>query len=139
MLSIQSSLFSNSNLVSADLEFYLPAFEFNPEKSGNGFTLSGWVSPLFSIYLIGACIAFLRFATGLVKLLSQIRSSEKFNHRGNIISVNAEFQPSSFFKFILLPEFKPEDKDNQLIISHESLHVGEDHILVPPPHENDGI
>ncbi len=129
LLSIPSGLFSNSPILSGDLEFYLPTYEFNTENNGNGFSFL-WVIPtLFTIYFIGVAVAFVRVSTGLVKLFHQIRTSEKFVHQGSIVSVHPDFQPSSFFDYILLPEFDLDDKNHQLIISHERLHAGYHHTV----------
>lgn len=118
-----------STILSTDYTYFMPEFELNAVAEGQLFTLSSLTVLLVGIYFLGVIIASARFFMGLYQIFQHIRFSEKHYHQGNIIAVHPDFQPSSFFNYIFLPEYKPSDSNLHLIISHESIHAARLHSL----------
>ena len=111
-------------------EITLPVFwvgEQIQEKSGFWIWTYTWQETLFGIYAIGLIITFARLTLGLVKPIYQLQLVEKFTYQGLKIAVHPSFEPSSFFNYILLPSFDPQNLDQDQILLHESVHVEKKH------------
>lgn len=89
----------------------------------------GLVNILFATYAIGFIIGTIRFTNSLIKLFIQISRSECYAFGNKKVLVNPEFEPSSFFGLILLPSYQEKNKDDKLIILHETEHVRRMHSL----------
>ncbi len=111
-------------------EITLPVFwvgEQIQEESGFWIWTYTWQESLFGIYAIGLIIAFGRLTLGLVKPIYQLQLVEKFTYQGLKIAVHPSFEPASFFNYILLPSFDPQNPDQDQILLHESVHVEKKH------------
>jgi beta-lactamase regulating signal transducer with metallopeptidase domain len=122
LLSIQIDSSSDSNIFSGGLQYLLPEYEFNPAQENSLISLPILFQIIVWIYLVGLLISLLHFFIGLLQIFQQIWSSEKFTNNGEILMVNPNFKPSSFFHYIFLPEYLPGDPVQRLIISHEKKH-----------------
>jgi len=111
-------------------EITLPVFwvgEQIQEESGFWIWTYTWQESLFGIYAIGLIIAFARLTLGLIKPIFQLQLVEKFTYQGLKIAVHPSFEPASFFNYILLPSFDPQNPDQDQILLHESVHVEKKH------------
>ncbi len=106
-------------------EFTLPTFTVGNEiETVNAFS---WQEIILVVYLVGLGIMTNRLIREYFRSLAQIRQAEKHNFQGFTLAVDPRFQPATFFNYVLLPEFRPEDEDQQQIILHESVHVSKNH------------
>lgn len=115
--------------VAGTLLYFLPEFEVNASSKSPSTTVPVLFHIVVWIYLIGVLVNLLRFFIGLSQIAGQIRSSEKHVHQEHILLINPDFKPSSFFHYIFLPEYLPENRDQLLIILHEQLHSGYFHTI----------
>lgn len=115
--------FANPEIALA--EFTLPTFEIGqvPVQS----TSIGWLDFIFWIYWIGFAVAMTRVVAGLLKPFFQLQLVDKITYQGHKIAVHPSFEPASYFGYILLPSFDPEDQDQRQILLHESVHVTKKH------------
>jgi hypothetical protein len=127
LLSFELNQASVSGINPEVFTYYLPEFALTPEEgiSAKSILIFG----IIFIYAVGFLWTAVRLAIGIFKTFSLIRSSEKFNHNGLTIVVNPKFPPSSFFSYILLPEYQEGNKAQELIILHESEHASKLHTL----------
>lgn len=111
-------------------EITLPVFwvgEQIQEESGFWIWSYTWQETLFGVYVLGLVVAFGRLTLGLIKPIFQLQMVDKFSYQGMKIAVHPSFEPASFFSYILLPSFDPENPDLDQILLHESVHVKEKH------------
>lgn len=111
-------------------EITLPVFwvgEQIQEESGFWIWSYTWQESLFGVYILGLIVAFGRLSLGLIKPIFQLQMVEKFSYQGMKIAVHPSFEPASFFNYILLPNFDPENPDQHQILLHESVHVEKKH------------
>jgi TonB family protein len=111
-------------------EITLPVFwvgEQIQEESGFWIWSLTWQESLFGVYVLGLIVAFGRLTLGLIKPIFQLQMVEKFTYQGMKIAVHPSFEPASFFNYILLPNFDPENPDLDQILLHESVHVEKKH------------
>lgn len=99
----------------------------NQPESQTWFSALSWPEYLIIAYALGAVIMLIQFVLGLAKSFLILHKSNLIKSDQVIYAVHPEFQPASFFNYILLPEFRPEDPDQQQIIIHESIHVAKKH------------
>jgi TonB family protein len=127
LLSFELNQSSVSGLNPELFTYYLPEFALSPE---DGITAKS-ILIYAAIFLYGAGFLWsaARLAIGIFKTFSLIKSSEKFSHNRLTIVVNPKFPPSSFFSYILLPEYQAGNKAQELIILHESEHASKLHTL----------
>lgn len=118
--------FEFSNPENALAEFTLPAFEFGQGVATEEVSF-GWMDLMLTVYVIGFSIALLKVILGLVKPFFQLQLVEKFSYQGLKIAVHPSFEPASYFGYILLPYFDPEEEDQRQILLHESVHVSKGH------------
>lgn len=109
------------------LNYKLP--EFTLGQQNNQSQYFGIIPILFLAYAIGFIIALIRFIKSLLKLFGQLKGAAKYTIANKKILVNPKFEPSSFFGLILLPEYREDTKDQQLIILHEAGHIKRMHSL----------
>lgn len=104
----------------------LPEVEINPIEPHPA---SFIIYLLLGIYLIGAAwqLAQLLFCIG--NIVGKIRNSIHHHLGDQIIVENPEFEPASFFNFIMLPKYEPKAQEQQLIILHETAHARQWHTL----------
>ncbi|MBK8621272.1 MAG: energy transducer TonB [Saprospiraceae bacterium] len=83
---------------------------------------------LYSIYIGGACIAGFRFLYGLAKIFGFFRGSRQIR-LGDITLVETHkvHVPFSFFHYVFISEYNPEDTDMSTIIAHEKEHITQKH------------
>lgn len=111
-------------------EITLPVFwvgEQIQEESGFWIWSLTWQESLFGVYVLGLIVAVGRLTLGLIKPIFQLQMVEKFTYQGMKIAVHPSFEPSSFFNYILLPNFDSENPDLDQILLHESVHVEKKH------------
>lgn len=111
-------------------EFNLPVFWVGEQiQQDSGFWLwsLSWQETLFGVYALGLVVALGRLTLGLIKPIFQLQMVEKFSYQGMKIAVHPSFEPASFFRYILLPNFDPENPDQHQILLHESVHVEKKH------------
>jgi TonB family protein len=111
-------------------EITLPVFwvgEQIQEESGFWIWSLTWQESLFGVYVLGLIVAVGRLTLGLIKPIFQLQMVEKFTYQGMKIAVHPSFEPASFFNYILLPNFDPENPDLDQILLHESVHVEKKH------------
>ncbi|MCH6201014.1 M56 family metallopeptidase [Aquiflexum sp. LQ15W] len=127
LLSFELNQSSVSGLNPDLFTYYLPEFALTPEEGISAKSILIYAA--ICLYGAGFLWTAARLATGIIKTFSLIRSSEKFSHNGLTIVVNPKFPPSSFFSYILLPEYQAGNKAQELIILHESEHASKLHTL----------
>lgn len=108
-------------------EMTLPAFQVGEQE-----TLTSDQVPLGSrlavgIYLLGAILMAARLVFGFIVSQRLIGKAQKIRYGSHLIALHPEFVPASFFRFILMPSFDPEDDAQKQIILHESMHVAYRH------------
>ncbi len=128
-LTIPAVLSGESSLLTTTFNFYLPVFEFSTNSGSGVFSVSSITDVLLLIYFTGVAVTFIRFLIGFFKILNRIQFSEKFSFQEHVIVVNPELQPSSFFHYIFLPEFDPDNPNDQLILAHERNHAAYCHTV----------
>ncbi|WP_297336293.1 M56 family metallopeptidase [Algoriphagus sp.] len=107
-------------------EYTLPVFEVGNASTTPGITVS-WQEVVLLSYGIGFLVFLGKISLGIAKPIYQLQLVEKFEYKGMKIAVHPSFEPASFFNYILLPYFDPQDADQQKILLHESVHVSERH------------
>ena len=90
---------------------------------------SSWISILFIIYCIGACVLMARFAVNIIAILGRVKKARIIQSAGaNIVLVKDSIVPHSFFRYLFLQE---EAYMNRLvppeIIAHELTHLRQKH------------
>lgn len=129
LLNIPAISSGEESIISPYYSYHLPEFQMNADSPGQFLTISTFFTFLTVVYLLGVILASSRFFIGLYQILRHIRTSEKVFHQGHTIAVHPDFQPSSFFHYIFLPEYNPSDSDHQLILTHEAIHAARYHSL----------
>ncbi|SDD11318.1 outer membrane transport energization protein TonB [Algoriphagus faecimaris] len=107
-------------------EYTLPLVEVGNGSFESGFSLS-WQEALVWIYGIGFLVFLGRILLGIAKPIFQLQMVEKLEYQGMKLAIHPSFEPASFFNYILLPYFDPQDEDLQKILLHESVHVSKRH------------
>lgn len=108
-------------------EFSLPSWEVGGASSVSPGI--DWLSLLAGIYFLGVGFFFFRSVLSLIILLLRINRCEKIVYQGTKIALHSDFDPASFFGYVLLPNFTPSDLDHQQILTHESIHIKKRHSL----------
>lgn len=104
-------------------EMTLPVFQVGEQVKPaveQGFS---WLQMLLWIYFGGAVLTGSRLVFGFMmsqKLLGQAKLTRFENFW---VAVHPEFVPASFFDYILMPDFDPNDPKQKQILTHESVHV----------------
>lgn len=97
--------------------------------SASFFTFLSWPEFLILGYSVGVLYRLIQFILGLTKSFSLLNKARLIQSGEVTFAVHPDFRPASFFKYVLLPEFRPDDPDQQQIIIHESIHVSKRHTL----------
>ncbi|OOG72816.1 M56 family metallopeptidase [Algoriphagus sp. A40] len=104
-------------------EMTLPVFQVGDQVKP---TVEQWFSlsqVLIWVYFLGALFTASRLVFGFMmsqKLIGQAR----LTRFGSFwVAIHPEFVPASFFEYILMPDFDPEDSKQKQILAHESVHV----------------
>jgi TonB family protein len=104
-------------------EMTLPVFLVGEQVQSGTTQGYSWSEILSWIYLAGAIVVASRLIFGFIvslKLIGQSKLS-RFGHFW--VAVHPKFAPASFFDYILMPEFDPDDATHRQILTHESVHV----------------
>jgi TonB family protein len=123
LLSLPAISPGEGSVFSTGYSYFLPEFELDNEASGKAFAIPSLFTFLTVIYFVGLIITTARFFTGLYQIYRNINNSKIIHHHGYILAIRPDFQASSFFNYIFLPEYNPSDSEHQLIISHEINHA----------------
>lgn len=129
LLSIPTISPGEGSVFSTGYSYFLPEVQLDNEASGKAFTLPSLFTFLTVIYFVGLIITTARFFTGLYQIYRNINNSKIIHHQGYILAIRPDFQASSFFNYIFLPEYNPSDSEQQLIISHEINHADRYHSM----------
>ena len=104
-------------------EMTLPVFQVGEQVNpAMGLSLS-WTEIILWIYVVGAVLTTARLIFGFMasqKLLGQAKMKRFENFW---VAIHPEFVPASFFDYILMPDFDPQDPRQRQILTHESVHV----------------
>ena len=85
---------------------------------------------LLIVYAAGALLFFSRFIFHLVNLLVVVRKNGTRRCNGiNIVSVDKEFSPFSFFNIIFINDRSFNEASRQNILAHEEIHIRQYHSL----------
>lgn len=95
----------------------------------NLFAEMSWQEGLLLVYGLGVLFMSVQFFSGLLRSFRLLQKAKHIQKQGVAFAIHPEFQPASFFHYVLLPEFLPEDPDQQQIVIHESIHVSKHHTL----------
>ncbi len=89
----------------------------------------GWPDMLLVLYGLGVCIALLRFGYGLWQIFRLYRRSPKSRKEGYIlVQTNEAHLPFSFFNLLFWStSAPPTPKDQEVILRHETAHIGGRH------------
>jgi TonB family protein len=103
-------------------EITLPVFQVGealPKESAS------WslMEILFTVYLTGAVFMAARLILGFMISQRMIGQARMHRFGKHWVAIHPEFIPASFFDYILMPEFNPEDPKQKQILAHESVHV----------------
>ncbi len=104
-------------------EMTLPVFQVGEQAKPSGQQWLSWSQIILWIYAIGALLTASRLILGFMasqKLLGQARLARFGSYW---VAVHPEFVPASFFEYILMPAFDPEDPRQKQILAHEAVHV----------------
>ncbi|GAB3225091.1 M56 family metallopeptidase [Algoriphagus aestuariicola] len=104
-------------------EMTLPVFQVGEPGKASGTDWMSWPQLLVRIYVVGAVFVAARLVFGFMssqKLLGQARLA-RFGTFW--VAIHPKFVPASFFDYILMPDFHPEDVKQKQILAHESVHV----------------
>ena len=103
-------------------EVTLPVFQVGenvPSESASW----NWAQVLFLIYLAGALIVASRLILGFMLSQKMIGKARFARFGQHWVAIHPEFVPASFFDYILMPDFDPQDPKQKQILAHESVHV----------------
>ncbi|MBA4301511.1 MAG: hypothetical protein C0433_15625 [Cyclobacterium sp.] len=104
-------------------EMTLPVFLVGDQVSTEVDSSISWIQLVMGIYLFGAVFTAARLIFGFMISQRQIGKAKKVYHNKHFIAIHPEFVPASFFDYILMPDFDPENTEQKQIILHESMHV----------------
>ena len=108
-------------------EMTLPAFQVGEQETLTSNQVPVWSRISVGIYLLGALLMAARLVFGFIVSQRLIGKAQKIHHGSHLIALHPEFVPASFFRYILMPSFDPEDEAQKQIILHESMHVAYRH------------
>ncbi len=108
-------------------EMTLPAFQVGEQETFSPNQPLVWPRILVSIYALGALFMASRLVFGFIISQRLIGKAQKVRHGSHLIALHPDFVPASFFRYILMPSFDPEDEAQKQIILHESMHVSYRH------------
>jgi len=108
-------------------EMTLPAFQVGEQETLTSDQVPLWSRLAVGIYLLGAILMAARLVFGFILSQRLIGKAQKIRHGSHLIALHPEFVPASFFRYILMPSFDPEDDAQKQIILHESMHVAYRH------------
>ncbi|MFT4857678.1 MAG: TonB family protein [Algoriphagus sp.] len=106
----------------ATLDFTLPEFIVGQGVANQVQSIS-WIEIGLYIYGAGVIAMTVHLMFGFLMSQRLIGKSKLFKHQNLWIAVHPDFIPASFFEYILLPEFDPNQPETKQIILHESMHV----------------
>ncbi|MBW3470023.1 TonB family protein [Arthrospiribacter ruber] len=118
---------NNTELAPALLSYNLPEFQFSETQNQN--QKIGIIPILLGVYLLGFTWKLGMLGYGLLLTFQKIRKSRKIKQDGICLVIHPEFQPASFFHYIFLPEYAPEDPNHYPIVKHEAVHADKWHTL----------
>lgn len=103
---------------------------FGISTAENTHNTSNFYLVLYSIYIGGVCIVGLRFLYGLFKIIRLFKGATQFRS-GNIIFVETKkaHLPFSFFHYIFISGYDPDDRDMATIVAHEKEHIVQRHSI----------
>ncbi|WP_026952380.1 M56 family metallopeptidase [Algoriphagus mannitolivorans] len=103
-------------------DFTLPAFQVGEQVEVEASTWT-WMELLFTVYLAGAVFVAARLILGFMISQRMIGQAKLARFENYWVAIHPEFIPASFFDYILMPDFDPQDPKQKQILAHESVHV----------------
>ncbi len=103
-------------------EVILPVFQVG-ESSPQAVNAWTWQEVLLILYFAGAAFMYLRLYLGYKMSQKLVDQSSLTRFSGQWVAIHPKFIPASFFEYILMPEYNPEDPQQNQILTHESVHV----------------
>jgi TonB family protein len=117
---LRLELFGIGNEVS---EMTLPVFQVGEQVKPAVEQWFSWSQVILWVYIVGALFTASRLIFGFMasqKLLGQAKLARFGDYW---VAIHPEFVPASFFEYILMPDFNPQDSKQKQILAHESVHV----------------
>lgn len=104
-------------------EMTLPVFQVGEQVKPSGEQWFSWSQVLLWIYIIGALFTASRLIFGFMAS-QQLLGQAKLARFGDFwVAIHPKFVPASFFEYILMPDFNPQDPKQKQILAHEEVHV----------------
>ena len=103
-------------------EVILPVFQVG-ESSPQAISSWTWQEVLLILYFLGAAFMYLRLYLGYKMSQKLVDQSSLTRFSGQWVAIHPKFIPASFFEYILMPDYNPEDPQQHQILTHESVHV----------------
>lgn len=103
-------------------EVVLPVFQVG-EATVQSSPAWTWIEVIFTIYFLGAFYMAVRMSFGFRISQKLVDEAKLTRYSGQWVAIHPKFIPASFFEYILVPEYHPEDPQQRQILTHESVHV----------------
>lgn len=104
-------------------EMTLPVFQVGEQVKPSGEHWFSWSQMLLWVYVGGALFTASRLIFGFMASQKLLGQAKLARFRGYWVAIHPEFVPASFFEYILMPDFNPEDSKQKQILAHEAVHV----------------
>ena len=89
-----------------------------------------WLQFVTYVYLIGVLIFGIRFAVQLISLIKLFKTNSiKKEERFNLVEINSNIAPFSFFNYIVYNPNNYAENDLEIIINHEKAHSNQFHSI----------
>lgn len=104
-------------------EMTLPVFQVGEQVKPAVEQWLSWSQVLLWVYILGAIFTASRLIFGFMASQKLLGQAKLARFGGYWVAIHPEFVPASFFEYILMPEFDPQDTKQKQILAHESVHV----------------
>ncbi len=128
LLSILAPLIKlpSKEITAAVFTYDLNEIIVNTQSKSSEFSLNDYFT---GFYLLGVILGIAYLSVGIFKLSKQLSAAAIKKVNGLTLYIHPKFEPSSFFRNILLSEYLPTDNQHQIILAHEEAHVKLNHSL----------
>lgn len=104
-------------------EMTLPVFQVGEEVNPAVEQWFSWSQVLLWVYIVGALFSASRLIFGFMASQKLLGQAKLARFESYWVAIHPEFVPASFFEYILMPDFNPQDSKQKQILAHESVHV----------------
>lgn len=108
-------------------ELTLPVFQVGEQDAFSYKRQPLWLSLAAGAYILGAIFLASRLLFGFFAFQRLLSKAKFVRYQDYLIALQPEFVPASFFSYILMPSFDPDDASQKQIFIHESMHVSHYH------------